>query len=294
MCSMHATRMRRHGNPDAVTHQRDRNLPRGLTHRSWTGAKATCTAAHQRVKAAKGTASNYACVDCGGQARHWSYDHKDPGELFEDGRAYSAKVEHYEPRCVPCHKRFDVALLRGQSHEVGQPVDLDEVRRLYALGVRSRPMARILGIGPERLRDIFDELGLAPYPRGRATAAQDAAATAEEAAARHKRSEQAATRRPYPSRFTEADRQQMRVLYDGGMSQAAIGKQFGTHGPTVGAILRSLGVEPRSPKDFRALSAEQCDAARLLRRAGVRLSEIAIVFGVSPSLIGNVTKEEAA
>ena len=73
-------------------------------------------AAHDRVRQGRGSASGHACVDCAGPAAHWSYDHRDPDELLDDGVKYggvkySANVDHYEPRCVPCHKRFDLRWL---------------------------------------------------------------------------------------------------------------------------------------------------------------------------------------
>lgn len=58
-------------------------------------------------------ATNFACVDCGGKANEWSYDHQDPDELKEVwGRypvSYSIKLDHYQPRCVPCHRTYDAA-----------------------------------------------------------------------------------------------------------------------------------------------------------------------------------------
>lgn len=71
-------------------------------------------AAHDRVKRLHGPADRHQCVDCGSRAQHWSYDHTDPDERYEEGLsarpvAYSLDVEHYSPRCVPCHKRYDLA-----------------------------------------------------------------------------------------------------------------------------------------------------------------------------------------
>lgn len=73
-------------------------------------------AAHDRVRRDRGDVKRLPCVDCGGQARHWSYNHDDPDELVSNekrtlGIAYSLKPEHYSPRCVPCHKRFDLGRL---------------------------------------------------------------------------------------------------------------------------------------------------------------------------------------
>lgn len=69
--------------------------------------------AHDRVQADRGSASMHPCLDCGAPAHHWSYDHADPNELigiFPSGKpvAYSVDVSHYEPRCVTCHRRFDL------------------------------------------------------------------------------------------------------------------------------------------------------------------------------------------
>lgn len=69
--------------------------------------------AHDRVRADRGLVQAYACIDCSGQANHWSYNHDDPDEHLSQvertvGIPYSTKPEHYSPRCVPCHKRFDL------------------------------------------------------------------------------------------------------------------------------------------------------------------------------------------
>jgi hypothetical protein len=71
--------------------------------------------AHQRVDRIRGLASSHPCVDCGDQAQAWSYNHKDPYEVYEvrrrDGRvlAYSTNPDAYEPRCRSCHASFDHA-----------------------------------------------------------------------------------------------------------------------------------------------------------------------------------------
>ena len=69
--------------------------------------------AHDRVRRDRGRIASHSCVDCGGRAQHWSYDHEDPDQMFAmnisaNPVAYSNKPEHYEPRCVSCHKRFDL------------------------------------------------------------------------------------------------------------------------------------------------------------------------------------------
>jgi len=67
------------------------------------------TAAHDRVRRDRGRSALMTCVDCGAQAKHWSYDHNDPDERRSaEGLAYSLDPLHYSPRCVPCHKRMDL------------------------------------------------------------------------------------------------------------------------------------------------------------------------------------------
>ncbi|MDX3405116.1 hypothetical protein PV708_02485 [Streptomyces sp. ME02-6977A] len=65
-----------------------------------------------RLRRERGAASEQECVDCGGQARDWSYDHQDAEEVSGPDRAgrtvkYSLKLGHYQPRCKPCHSKFD-------------------------------------------------------------------------------------------------------------------------------------------------------------------------------------------
>ena len=69
-------------------------------------------AAHDRIRRDRGSASLHRCVDCDSQAHHWSYDHAADDEMHEmignSLVAYSPSQDHYLPRCVPCHKRFDL------------------------------------------------------------------------------------------------------------------------------------------------------------------------------------------
>ena len=78
----------------------------------------TYETAHDRHRRDRGPAHAHQCVDCDGPARHWSYDHGDPDELFHPkGYPYSLDAEHYQPRCSSCHARFDAA--RDRPHYVG-------------------------------------------------------------------------------------------------------------------------------------------------------------------------------
>ena len=80
--------------------------------------------AHDRCRRDRGPARDHQCVDCGGPALHWSYDHTDPDELMGTQGTkgttpypYSLDPAHYSPRCASCHARFDAA--RGRPHYVG-------------------------------------------------------------------------------------------------------------------------------------------------------------------------------
>lgn len=83
----------------------------------WSPGEGGYDAVHHRLRVHRGPAREHVCVDCGRQAREWSYDHKDPDELlhgnvrdsqWRNGPSwYSRKLEHYEPRCAGCHRQFD-------------------------------------------------------------------------------------------------------------------------------------------------------------------------------------------
>ncbi|MGH3633928.1 MAG: hypothetical protein ACRDTS_07520 [Mycobacterium sp.] len=66
-------------------------------------------AAHKRIAELRGKASAHLCVDCGGWAQDWSYDHGDPNELADNGMRYSTDIYHYSPRCKGCHRKFDAS-----------------------------------------------------------------------------------------------------------------------------------------------------------------------------------------
>lgn len=109
-CRKHRARIERHGNPDIVIAPEDRNLATGARNPNWTGEDATYAAIHQRLRRRRGPARNYSCVDCGGAAAHWSYsrEYGCNARLGEFG-PYSVDIDEYDPRCVACHKKFDLA-----------------------------------------------------------------------------------------------------------------------------------------------------------------------------------------
>lgn len=103
-CRLHYLRIKRRGDPHYE--HKGANVPK------WTGADATNRAVHQRVRALRGSARGWCCADCSNPAFHWSYDHTDPNEKVDPEKGpYSVHLDHYVPRCVPCHKRFDLAYL---------------------------------------------------------------------------------------------------------------------------------------------------------------------------------------
>lgn len=117
-CSTHYQRLKVHGDVNATL------LPqRGTDDITYLGA-------HQRVYRAKGKAVEYDCVDCGGPASEWSYDHADPNEKLQfmsTNRGdfdvpYSVNPDHYDPRCKPCHVVYDSKSITEYQHtqEVAQ------------------------------------------------------------------------------------------------------------------------------------------------------------------------------
>jgi hypothetical protein len=56
-------------------------------------------AVHYRLKARRGPASSYTCVDCEtAPGAHWSFDQP---------TGYSADLSRYQPRCAACHVAHD-------------------------------------------------------------------------------------------------------------------------------------------------------------------------------------------
>lgn len=82
----------------------------------FTERSASYAAVHRRLVKKYGPASSYKCVDCAVPAQQWAYDRQDPAELLADGLSryplpYSLDLEHYDPRCTSCHKKFDLTAI---------------------------------------------------------------------------------------------------------------------------------------------------------------------------------------
>jgi DNA-binding CsgD family transcriptional regulator len=101
-------------------------------------------------------------------------------------------------------------------------------------------------------------------------------------------SEQVNNRRPLPGSYTDADREVMRELYEGGLTYAQIGQRFSTHGTYVGQILRSLGIKGRPTAQILTPS-QQAEICRL-RASGLKQPVIASQFGVSQTLVSRTIR----
>lgn len=114
-CGLHYGRWERNGDP-LVVRPNPAMLP-GPLNCKWRAGPVGYTAAHDRVRAARGSAIGLPCVDCGDPSDGWSYDHDDLDELVEADdpkrKPYSLKPEHYQPRCDACHWHVD--------HPTGKP-----------------------------------------------------------------------------------------------------------------------------------------------------------------------------
>lgn len=78
-------------------------------------------AAHWRCQADRGPARAHRCVDCGSQAQQWSYNHDDPNEMTDHtGLPYSLDPDHYRPRCISCHKKFDLGVIASNRGDPQQ------------------------------------------------------------------------------------------------------------------------------------------------------------------------------
>lgn len=108
ICRMHMLRKRKRGDYSFEM--------RGENHPMWTGDDATNKAVHLRLRAQRGKAKSWMCVDCSCPALHWSYDHTDPDELHDEVKGpYSLDPDRYMPRCARCHKLFDLRHARDRA-----------------------------------------------------------------------------------------------------------------------------------------------------------------------------------
>lgn len=111
-CRLHYLRIKKRG--DESFEFKGPNSPR------WTGDAATSRTVHQRLRKERGSAREHYCVDCGRSAAHWSYDHQADDERHDPEKGpYTTDISHYQPRCVSCHKRFDLAQIKIRRSRCG-------------------------------------------------------------------------------------------------------------------------------------------------------------------------------
>lgn len=105
-CEKHYRRLVKHGDPETVGE---------VTGRPLKGPNPSWDAVHKRLEREAGPASQQLCVDCDAPASEWSYNHMAACELIDAkrGSPFSLDLGDYDPRCIPCHRRFDSAHLAG-------------------------------------------------------------------------------------------------------------------------------------------------------------------------------------
>lgn len=63
----------------------------------WVGDKVGRNGMHKRIRRVRGDASSHIRKDCSSRAEDWSHVHNTD----------RLDVQNYEPRCTPCHMRYD-------------------------------------------------------------------------------------------------------------------------------------------------------------------------------------------
>lgn len=112
-CRTHYSRWRKYGDPQSHVPIRD-GVSRNVGYHG----------AHDRVKAARGRASEHGCAwaECSAAASDWAYDGQDPEEMIgmDHGTElrYSANPQHYLPLCKSHHIRFDAPRFCTRGHEM--------------------------------------------------------------------------------------------------------------------------------------------------------------------------------
>jgi len=155
MCKKHYT----HANPG-----KSRRLTPEQRKPLASGADVSFVTAHKRVKKLFGPAHNHPCVDCGEQAKDWSYSNNDPDQMFDISGtsllAYSLKPEHYSPRCRWCHWLYDGRRAGGHGPATLNEEKVREIRALVAAGHKYAEVAEQFGVGSNTIgrvarRDIW-------------------------------------------------------------------------------------------------------------------------------------------
>jgi hypothetical protein len=91
---------------------------------------------HRRVTKARGSASGYACADCGNPARDWSTVNPSSDDLWV----------RFQPRCRRCHRYHDGAVGEGNPRAKLTSGKVRELRARRAEGLTYRQLAAEFGI----------------------------------------------------------------------------------------------------------------------------------------------------
>lgn len=103
---------------------------------------------HGHLRRVKGLATQHNCVDCGKPAREWSQI---------DGTKGTDIHNDYEPRCRPCHLKYDKHLLGSRNHQAKlHESDIVELRELHATGDWTHlELADLFGISKSHVTNII-------------------------------------------------------------------------------------------------------------------------------------------
>jgi len=91
---------------------------------------------HKRVQKARGPASDYACVDCGGRAADWSTVNPSSDDV----------QIRFQPRCRKCHRSYDGAIGQGNPRAILTDAKVRLLRARRAQGLTYRQLAAEFGI----------------------------------------------------------------------------------------------------------------------------------------------------
>jgi hypothetical protein len=118
LCATHYSRWQRYGSTELPA----RPPPsRGPDNASWRGDQVSYSGAHRRVRTILGPAAAHPCARCGTvPAAQWALIHGSPRQRTDPddtGLPYSPDSQDYQPLCVSCHKRYDLAELAHRTTE---------------------------------------------------------------------------------------------------------------------------------------------------------------------------------
>lgn len=92
---------------------------------------------HRRLARERGKATEFTCIDCAKPAHEWSFNNV----------GQRSNVDHYDPRCRPCHRRFDrpapICIIDGcERPNKGRGLCRLHYSRWFRLGRTDLPPAR--------------------------------------------------------------------------------------------------------------------------------------------------------